>query len=255
MKAIGGIAIGLVIGLLIGGVVGAYVLPLHSFNHNNTNTGNANTISPETAGNKAIAFISENIPPGVNATLINVTEEGNIYKITVNLSSMGMYRVVDTYMTKDGKLFFPQGINIEKAKKIRTIGDFIISGDELCRDEVTGKPAIYFFGSDGCPHCKWEHPVITEVASKFEGYISFHDNMNNLTADRDIFSKYNPGGGVPTIVLGCRFYRIGSGENHGREQEEKILTALICNLTGNEPAEVCSASEIQDLIAKISENK
>ncbi len=253
MKVLGSVAIGLVTGLLIGGVVGAFVLPLYGFNFNysNANPGNANAISPEAAGNEAMEFISENIPPGVNVTLINVTEESDVYKITVNISSMGMYRTIETYMTMDGKLLFPQGINVEKAKKSRTIGDFIISGDELCRDEATGKPVIYFFGSDGCPHCKWEHPVIKEVATKFEGYISFHDNMNNFTADRDIFSRYSTGG-VPTIVLGCRFYRVGSGENQGRAQEAKILTALICNLTENKPVDVCSAPEIQELIAKIS---
>ncbi len=240
MKAIGGIATGLVIGLLIGVVVGAFVLPLH---------GN-DRISPEAAGEKAIEFISDNVPPGINVTLINVTEEENLYKIAINMSSMGMYRTMDTYMTMNGKLLFPQGINIEQAKKIRTIGDFIISGDKLCMDD--GKPAIYFFGSDGCSHCRWEHPVITEVASKFDGYVSFHDNMNNFTADRDIFSRYSTGG-VPAIVLGCRFYRVGSGENQGRAREAKILTALICNLTDNKPAEVCSAPEIQDLIAKIAE--
>jgi len=258
-KAVGVLTIGLVIGLIAGCAVGAFVVPQPGAL--TTNTG-ANVITPEAAGAKTIDFISNygGLPPSVNVTLINVTEaeDANLYKIAVNISAMGISRTVITYLTKDGKILFPQGIDIaevesRQAKEAvtrtrRTIGNFIVSGDEVCKDD--GKPAIYFFGSDGCLHCKWEHPVIADVASKFKDFISFHDNMNNFTADRDIFARYSTGG-VPTIVLGCRYYRIGSGKNHGKEQEAKILTALICNLTDNKPVDVCSTPEIQALLARI----
>ncbi len=268
MKAVGVLIIGLVIGVIVGCAVGAFVLPQQvlSFSALNTNTHtNANTITPEAAGAKTIDFISNygGLPPGVNATLINVTEaeDADLYKIAVNMSARGISWTIMTYLTKDGKILFPQGIDIEEVEsrskqtkeaatqsRRQTIGNFIVSGDEVCKDD--GKPAIYFFGSDGCSHCKWEHPVIADVASKFKDFISFHDNMNNFTADRGIFARYSTGG-VPTIVLGCRYYRIGSGENQGKEQEAKILTALICNLTDNKPVDVCSTPEIQALIARI----
>ena len=252
-EAVGVLTIGLVIGLIAGCAVGAFVVPQPGALTTNTS---ANVITPEAAGAKTIDFISNygRLPPGVNVTLINVTEaeDANLYKIAVNISAMGISRTVMTYLTKDGKILFPQGIDIAEVEsrqtKRQTIGDFIVSGDEVCKDD--GKPAIYFFGSDGCLHCKWEHLVIADVASKFKDFISFHDNMNNFTADRDIFARYSTGG-VPTIVLGCRYYRIGSGENHGKEQEAKILTALICNLTDNKPVDVCSTPEIQALIARI----
>jgi thiol-disulfide isomerase/thioredoxin len=112
-----------------------------------------------------------------------------------------------------------------------------------------GKPIIYFFGSDGCGYCKWEHPVIANVTAKFEGFISFHDNIDS-TADGDIFAKYSDGH-IPTLVLGCKYYRVGAGANMGEEQETKVLTALICDLTGNKPVDVCTAPEIVDLINKI----
>ncbi|NQE44728.1 hypothetical protein C5S31_01730, partial [ANME-1 cluster archaeon GoMg2] len=97
----------------------------------------------------------------------------------------------ESIITNDGRLLFPQGIDIVKLKDMeqqqeaenrsraqkeqkRTIGNFIVSSDEICRED--GKPIIYFFCSDACGHCKWEHPVIVNVTSNFEGYISFHDN-------------------------------------------------------------------------------
>ena len=119
---------------------------------------------------------------------------------------------------------------------ILTIGNFIVSGDEICTEN--GKPIIYLFGSTFCPHCTWEHPIIEDVTSKFGGHVSFHDNINNPTADKEIFSKYSPGH-IPTIVLGCKYYRVGSGESIGKDQEVKDLTALICNLTNNKPADIC----------------
>jgi len=112
-----------------------------------------------------------------------------------------------------------------------------------------GKPIIYLFGSDGCGYCKWEHPVIANVTAKFEGFISFHDNIDS-TADGDIFAKYSDGH-IPTWVLGCKYYRVGAGANMGEEQETKVLTALTYDLTGNKPVDVCTALKIEELINNI----
>ncbi|GAI38261.1 unnamed protein product [marine sediment metagenome] len=59
------------------------------------------------------------------------------------------------------------------------------------------------------------------------------------SADMDVFSKYSPEGYVPALVLGCKYYRVGSGEIIGEEEENKVLTALICDLTENQPNDVC----------------
>ncbi|MCS7106333.1 MAG: thioredoxin family protein, partial [Candidatus Aenigmarchaeota archaeon] len=126
-------------------------------------------------------------------------------------------------------------------------GDFLVSKDEVCKEN--GKPIVYFFGISRCPHCIWEHPIINNVTSKFEGYISYHENVDT-DKDIDVFQKYSTGG-VPTIVLGCKYYRVGSGRRIGEEQEAKVLTALICKLTGNKPNEVCS--NVQDLINQVKE--
>jgi thiol-disulfide isomerase/thioredoxin len=128
-----------------------------------------------------------------------------------------------------------------------TIGNFLIdSNSEVCTE--LNRPIVYLFGSQSCPHCLWEDPIIKNVTSNFKGLISFHENIDNSN-DREIFSKYSTQGYIPLVVIGCKYYRVGSGESFGVEQEAKILTALICSLTNNEPSSVCSG--VEDLIKQI----
>jgi len=96
----------------------------------------------------------------------------------------------------------------------------------------------------------WEHPVIEAVMEQFADYIVFHNNMD-VGEDRDILYEYNSAGSIPTVVLGCKYARIGSGERAGEEVETNNLTALTCDLTGGMPADVCG--EVQDLIEQINQ--
>jgi len=208
-------------------------------------------LSPQQAAEKAINYINQNLlQGGATASLINVIEENGIYKFRLKIGQ----NEYDSYVTKNGKLLFIQGIDLEKPrKKVEepkgepTIGDFLVSEDEICKED--GKPIVYFFGSKRCPHCAWEHPIVEKVAKNFQGYISFHNNMDSQ-ADMDVFKKYSTGG-IPTLVLGCKYYRVGSGERAGEEMESKILTALICKLTENKLVDICN--EVQDLISQIHE--
>lgn len=208
-------------------------------------------LTGDQAAEKAINFINQNlVAEGLNASLVSVAEENGVYKVHFKVKD----KEYDSYVTKNGKLLFLQSFDL-KAKpapspkpetpKGKTIGNFSISQDEICREE--GKPIVYFFGSKRCPHCNWEHPIVEEVAQDFKGYISFHNNMDS-DADQDIFRKYSTGG-IPTLVLGCKYFRVGSGETIGQEKESKVLRALICKLTGSQPAEICA--KIQDLIDQI----
>ena len=121
-----------------------------------------------------------------------------------------------------------------------TLGRFSVTKDEVCLED--GKPVIYYFGSTSCPHCQWEHPIIQRVVKKFAGQIVFHDNTDKQTADPEILQKYSQiqQGGIPFIVLGCKYARVGSGEDVGEKTEEENLTALICKLTDNQPEKICA---------------
>lgn len=130
-----------------------------------------------------------------------------------------------------------------------TVGGFLLTGDEVCKEN--GKPVFYFFGASFCPHCQWEHPIIQEVVPAFGNEIVFHDNMDKQTADEDIYDKYSSinNGGVPFLLLGCSYARPGSGENVGKEEEKKNLTAVLCKLTNGNPKKVCDP--VKDLTAQI----
>lgn len=132
-----------------------------------------------------------------------------------------------------------------------TIGNFLVLGEDVCLED--DKLIIYFFGSQSCPHCSWEHPIFEEVVERFDGLVSFHNNMDQPQTDREIFQKYSQinQGGIPFMVLGCRYARVGSGERSGEEIEKENLTALICKLTDNQPDKVCQ--EVQDLVEQVEE--
>ena len=212
-------------------------------------------LSSDEAAEKAMGFINEKIlQQGTTASLIEIIEESGLYKMKLKIGE----EEFDTYITKDGKVLFPQFIVLEEAEKAakeqaeqearkqaekQTIGNFSITEDEICKED--GKPIVYFFGSESCPHCGWQRSVTEDVMAKFEGKAVFHNNMNS-DEDTDVFSKYS-GGSVPTLVLGCKYYRIGSGQSAG--EESNILTAIICKLTQNQPMKVCSG--VQDLINQI----
>lgn len=201
------------------------------------------TVAPEEAVNSALAYINEVLLREITeAKLVgDVEEEAGLYKFQIEVGGKKLI----SYVTKDGKIWFPEAFKIDSAEeraaeeKIKeesiTLGNFTKSGDEICKEN--GKPIIYFFGSQGCSYCKWEHPIIKAVAEKFTDFIVFHDNMDT-NEDMDIFSEYSTGG-VPTLVLGCKYSRVGAGVQAGEEQESNDLTALICDLTNGQPENVC----------------
>ncbi len=205
--------------------------------------GNNTTSAYQKTAEKAIKFINENIINGRGtASLTNVSEEGNILKISFKIGEQSY----DSYVTKDEKFLFPEGYEMSKEVKQpeKTVGSFLVTEDKICSEN--GKPIIYFFGSASCPHCAWEHPIVEKVLKNFEGQISFHNNMDNNN-DSEVFSKYSDGG-IPTLVFGCKYYRRGSGEQVGEEKEVNDLTAILCKLT-NSKAEACKS--VADLVKEV----
>ncbi|MGC9443591.1 MAG: TlpA family protein disulfide reductase [Candidatus Methanospirareceae archaeon] len=267
--SVGFLVLGVIVGIILGAVIGYSVFSAPSAPSTPPTPKPADTLTPEAAGERAIEFLTTYaIPQGVEASLASVTtdEQSGLYEIAVTVSMLGATEMREVYMTKDGELLFLGATNIDdyverveaqraleeqrnrEQQSGKTIGDYIRSEDPLCTEE--GKPIIYFFGAPSCSACQWEHPILLNVTSKFDGYIALHDNMNAIV-DSEVFASYNPGGTIPTTVLGCSYYRIGANITLGEAQEEQILTALICDLTEGQPEAVCSAPEIVALMAQL----
>jgi thiol-disulfide isomerase/thioredoxin len=204
------------------------------------------------SADKAISYINKYLlSEGATATLSSIDKEriGNFRKITVDVSG----NKFGSYISVDGKYIFtsepfdmdknPTG-NASSTASTGTVestgttteGGFSEAANtEICTED--NKPIVYFFGSSGCPHCKWEEPILKSVIAQFGDAISYHENIDSQT-DIDVFNKYSTGS-VPTLVIGCKYYRIGSGEASGEEAEKTALKKIICTVTGNQPSSIC----------------
>lgn len=232
--------------IIIAAALVAVAIIFVNFRNNNVN---GKILSQEQVSSRVLVYINNVLLAGrATAKLESISEERGLYKIKI---SVGDGQIIESYATKNGEMFFPQGIVLEEKKETvkeigKTIGDFLVSDSSVCLENA--KPIVYFFGSEACVHCKWEEPIIQEVLDKFKDQIVFHKNIDTEN-DRDVFLRYNQSGTIPTIVAGCKFYRIGSGENVGRDEEIKNLTAIFCKLTNSEPGSVCDT--VKDKIAEI----
>ncbi len=196
----------------------------------------------------AIEYINNNLLSSSKATLVNI-DSGDIkidklYRFTADVNG----QKVVSYVSSDGKyLISSDGIvdmentlitNDKNQKDVE--GSFKeLSNVNVC--EENGKPAIYFFGLASSSDSAWEYPIFKDVVSKFGDAVSFHDNylsQNGLSNDKNVFSRYSTGS-IPALIIGCKYYRIGSGESLGETQERGALTKIICRVTGNQPANVC----------------
>ena len=128
---------------------------------------------------------------------------------------------------------------------VATIGNF----RNIESATIEGRPAAYFFGTTGCPHCNWERPVFTNVTAKFSGFIDVkvtEIDLGQPALEMEVFKHYSTDGKIPLIVIGGKYFRVGSGESLGQATEENVLTAILCKATGDPIAE-CSDPAVKQL--------
>ncbi len=192
------------------------------------------SIKPQAAGDLAIKYIQENYDPSIT---LNKVYDGQTCFYKLGLMFNG--KEVGSYVSTNGKLLLPiDEVDISKEK---LVGNFEET-DEATACQENGKPIVYFFGTSACPHCQWEKPVIQEVAAQFGDAIVYKEDISDGASpfqNAEVFAKYSAQGSVPAIVLGCKYFRVGSGESTGAETEKANLTSLICKLTNNQPSSIC----------------
>ena len=106
-------------------------------------------LSIEEAKSKAENFINNNLMlPGTKATIKEISEEYGLYKLSIDLGSAGVGELIDSYISQDGELFFPQSINIKEYEE----------GSDSSLQESTevsnknDKPVIELFVMSHCPY-------------------------------------------------------------------------------------------------------
>lgn len=207
----------------------------------------------EKAVNKAIDYINDHLSNSNGKASLKSIGRGDIdlgkaYKFTLEIDGS----TTDAYVTLNGKYLIsslayldqqpsPDSTTDSDKNQVDSEGGFKEMTDvDICYE--SDKPIIYFFGLTTSEDSVWEYPIFKDVVSKFKDDVSFHDNNlseNGLTKDQDIFLNYNNTGAVPTLIIGCKYYRIGSGKDLGETKEKEVLTKLICDATGNKPESLC----------------
>jgi len=103
--------------------------------------------SAQTIAQKAIEFINNNfIAAGstTTASLVSVIEESNVYKISLKIGEMEY----SSYITKDGKLLFPDGYALEATTTSASQNQQAVSTEVPKND----KPDVKLFVMSYCPY-------------------------------------------------------------------------------------------------------
>lgn len=109
----------------------------------NKGSSDASTLKPDEAADKALLLINQNILKGqAVATKKNVSVDGGLYKLVLSLQGQD----IESYITKDAKLFFPSFIDLTKSEPS--------SNNQQPATEVTksDKPVVELFVMSHCPY-------------------------------------------------------------------------------------------------------
>ena len=162
-------------------------------------------VGKEKAATISEEFINEYLmEPGSKASIVNVTEEYGLYKIEVDITSS----VVDSYLSKDGKLFFPQALNIAEINGEEAPANNTASAPVAEVTNKNDKPVVELFVMSHCPYGtqmeKGIIPVIKALGDsvdfqlKFNSYamhgeVEIVEQMNQyciMTEQEDVFFDY-----------------------------------------------------------------
>ncbi len=205
------------------------------------------TITPEEAVEISESFINEYLM--MDGTQVSVSYLGiayDMYHLQVNMQQQAP---IDSFISKDGKLFFPQHLEIDEIISMTNnqqppadINDPIISEPLELDDEFftsDSKVVVYFFGTDTCPFCVNQKEAMLQWEEKFsdsdleikifetetEGV---NDILSQLAIEYD--TSYQ---GVPMTFIGSKYWS-GYSDDLGSEMIEKIEHCLTtdCEVAG-----------------------
>ena len=145
--------------ILILALVGALVFSL------NSQKKSESRLSPEQVSQKVINYINENFLRGdTKANLVSIEEKGGVYALVIEIGG----KEYASYVTKDGNLLFPEGINLNPPKP-----------KEFPK---TAKPDVKLFVMSFCPFGNQAEemliPVVNLLKDKanFELHYIFYSN-------------------------------------------------------------------------------
>ncbi len=178
----------------------------------------------------------------MDGTRVSVRLQGSAYNMYHLKVDIGEGEAIDSFITKDGKLFFPQHLEIDEIMNMALgqgdMGDFdtpIISEPlELDEEffESDSKVVVYFFGTDTCPFCRDQKEAMLEWKERFsDSDLEIKEFATETEGVMDILiqlaGQYETNyQGVPMTFIGSEFWiRYSSGL--GDEMIEKIEACIV----------------------------
>ncbi len=140
------------------------VVSIFTSGFNLMSTGSSGGLSKEKAGEKMLQFVNTNLLQGkAVAELKDVKEESGLYRLNLSISG----REAEGYITKDGKLFFPQALNLDQPLPA--------PAEQQAPAEVpkTDKPKVELFVMSHCPYGTQAEKGILPVANLLKDKIDF----------------------------------------------------------------------------------
>lgn len=123
----------------------------------------SNDLSVQEIGGKSITFINDTLLQGAEtATLLGVSEENGLYKLSLKIGE----NEFDSYATKDGSLFFPEGVKmVEEEPEEVTEGQVQPTEQPKTCDEVTKAetPLLEVFVVSKCPFGTQTQRILGEI--------------------------------------------------------------------------------------------
>lgn len=205
-----------------------------------------NQISAQDAAAKAETFINDYLmPSGSLAKILETSEEYNLYKMKIDIGST---EPVESYVTKDGLLFFPQALEIEKVNQEEGSDVSANSGNTTPTNvPKTDKPKVELFVMSYCPFGTQMEKGLLSVLDLLGDKIDFTLNFNDYAMHEKKEIDEN-------LVQYCI----------QKEQPEKLTAYLSCFLDAGNQASCLAAnaneSKIKNCVAatdkefKVTEN-
>jgi len=144
------------------------VLLLSSFAIGNFSAVTSNSLTGNAVADQTIEYLNKNILQGqATAAVTGVTESNGLYNIKLNIDGKEM----DSYVTKDGKLLFPQAIDLTAAPQTTN------TPKAPANLQKSSKPIVELFVMSHCPYGtqieKGIIPVIKELGDKIDFQVKF----------------------------------------------------------------------------------
>ena len=100
------------------------------------------TLNSQEAAENAVDYINNYLLSGTTASLVSVEDVGNFYQLKIAVSGS----VIESYVTKDGIMFFPSGFDLTETPETETEPE---PSDEI---EKTETPEAHAFVMSYCPY-------------------------------------------------------------------------------------------------------